>query len=129
MKVLIAYDGSKGSEAAIDDLALAGLPENGAAQILSVGEVCLPQPRGTCGTGLATPPAIAQIATTFKKYGEQSKTEATMFAKHAEMRVKKILPGWDVSFASTYGSPAREILDTAQKFEPHLIVVGSNGHS
>jgi nucleotide-binding universal stress UspA family protein len=129
MKVLIAYDGSKGSEAAIDDLAMAGLPEEGTVQILSVGEVCLPQPNGTNGTTLANPPAIAAIATTFKKYGEQSITEATMFARYAEMRIKKILPKWDVSFASTYGSPAREILDAAKKSLPDLIVVGSNGHS
>jgi nucleotide-binding universal stress UspA family protein len=128
MRVLIAYDGSKGAEAAIDDLALAGLPENGSVQILSVGEVCLPQLNGTNGTGIATTPAVNQIATTFKKYGEQSITEATMFARHAEIRVKKMLPNWEVLSASKYGSPAREILDTAQKFGPDLIVVGSNGH-
>ena len=126
MKVLIAYDGSRGSEGAIDDLMMAGLPPDGAAHILSVAEVWVPQ---TADSDLADSVAAAGIATRFKKYGERSITEAAMFANHAEMRVKKILPGWEITSTATYGSPSQKILETAETFSPDLIVVGAYGHS
>ena len=47
VKVLVAYDGSRGSEAAIDDLILAGLPDHGTAHVLSVAEISVPQPKTT----------------------------------------------------------------------------------
>ena len=127
MKVLIAYDGSRGSEGAIDDLVVSGLPSTGTAHILSVAEVWMPQTSD--GHTFAGSAAAAGIATTFKKYGEQSIAEAAMFANHAELRVKRVLPGWKILSTSTYGSPSRKILDTAEEFHPDLIVVGSHGHS
>jgi nucleotide-binding universal stress UspA family protein len=127
MKVLIAYDGSRGSEQAIDDLVMSRLPSTGTAFILSVAEVWMPQTSD--GHNVAESVAASGIATTFRKYGEQSMTEAAMLANHAEMRVKKALPGWKVLSKSTYGSPSRQILDIAEEFQPDLIVVGSHGHS
>src|SRR5689334_6326500 len=118
MKVLIAYDGSRASEAAIDDLVLVGLPHQGTAHILSVAEVSVPQPRTLQGRNQACTPAVAEMVTTFKRYGERSITEAEILAKHAEGRVKKILPDWNVFSVSTYGSPAREILDIAENLSP-----------
>ena len=59
MKVLVAYDGSKCAEAALDDLTHAGLPEKGEALVMSVAEVWLPPP----------PPSaleIVEMATTTK---------------------------------------------------------------
>jgi len=44
MKLLIAYDGSRCAEAALDDLTHAGLPVKGEAAVLSVAEVWLPPP-------------------------------------------------------------------------------------
>ena len=41
MKILIAYDGSSCSEAALDDLVRAGLPEAGEFAVMSVAEVWL----------------------------------------------------------------------------------------
>ena len=42
MKLLIAYDGSKYSEASLDDLARAGLPDSGEALVVSVADVWRP---------------------------------------------------------------------------------------
>jgi hypothetical protein len=39
MKVLIAYDGSSYADAALDDLRRAGLPREGEALVVSVGDV------------------------------------------------------------------------------------------
>ena len=44
MRILIGYDGSLCADAALDDLARAGLPEVAETQILSVAEVWLPPP-------------------------------------------------------------------------------------
>jgi nucleotide-binding universal stress UspA family protein len=127
MKVLIAYDGSKGSEGAIDDLFVCGLPPEGTAHIVSVAEVLLPQTIENYDAVSSV--AAAGIAATFRKYGERSLSEAEMFAAHAEKRVKKVLPGWLVDSSATYGSPSRKILETAEQFQPDLIVVGSHSHS
>ena len=42
MKLLIAYDGSKDADSALDDLQSAGLPTTGQARVISVAEVWLP---------------------------------------------------------------------------------------
>jgi len=44
MKILIGYDGSACSDAALDDLKTAGLPEEVEAVVMSVAEVWLPPP-------------------------------------------------------------------------------------
>src|SRR6478672_12966574 len=44
MKLLIAYDGSKCADSALDDLTHAGLPDVGEALVMSVAEVWLPPP-------------------------------------------------------------------------------------
>ena len=129
MKVLVAYDGSKPSETAIDDLVRAGLSHKGTAHILSVAEVSLPQPARAEPERLGVPSAAIEIAAAYKKFWERSVTEANILAKHAKERIRRVLPEWDVSYASTYGSPAREILDAADRLQPHLIVLGAHGQS
>lgn len=129
MKLLLAYDGSMGAEAAIDDLARAGLSQNGTAEIVSVAEVWLPPPDAIDDPTEKPPPYIDEIVRERREKGERSLSEASMRARHAEARVRNALPGWTVSSSSTYGSPAWEILAAAEKFQPELIVVGSHGHS
>ena len=129
MKLLIAYDGSKCAEAAIDDLARSGLPRKGSAEIISVAEVWLPPPEAIDDPAEKPSPYIEEILRTHREKGERALSEASMRTKHAEARVRNALPGWTVSSSATYGSPAWEILAAAQKFHAELIVVGSHGHS
>ena len=44
MKILVGYDGSLCADAALNDLARAGLPQNVEVRVLSVAEVWLPPP-------------------------------------------------------------------------------------
>ena len=44
MKLLIAYDGSRDADSALDDLRASGLPDVGEAQVVSVAEVWMPPP-------------------------------------------------------------------------------------
>jgi len=128
MKILIAYDGSKCSEAALDDLTRAGLPDKGEALVVTVAEVWLPPPGNTDGNG-ETDEFIEEIVRKHREKGEGMLAEAEMMAKHAEERLRNILPGWTVKSTSTYGSPAWEVIAAADEFEPDLIVVGSHGNS
>lgn len=128
MKILIAYDGSPYSESAIDDLKRAGLPAEGEAVILSVAEVWLP-PANAEDIHLTDDPYIKSVVGKRHEKGEKALAEAQTFASHAEERLKNILPGWTISSAATYGSPAWEIIAKADEVSPDLIIVGSQGQS
>jgi nucleotide-binding universal stress UspA family protein len=133
MKLLIAYDGSGCAEAAIDDLARCGLPAKGEGEVISVAEVWLPPPDSAKPgdedeeTGVSE--YVDEITRKYREAGERILSETQMFARHARIRVQAALPGWTVGSGATYGSPAWEILNKAEKFRPDLIVVGSHGQS
>ena len=125
MKVLIAYDGSHGAEAALDDLTRCGLPPVGEAMVVTVAEVWLPPP----DSKEPTDEFLEEVVARHRQKGERLLNEAEVMAKHAAARVKTSLPEWSVRQISTYGSPGWEILNVADEFEPDLIITGSHGHS
>ena len=133
MRLLIAYDGSRSSEAAIDDLYRCGLPPDGQAEIIAVAEVWLPPPDEMSPDGddtLSDPlPYVDELTDKFREHGQRVLSEAEIFARHARTRVQSAFPDWDVTSTATYGSPAWEILNRADEVLPDLIVVGSQGHS
>jgi len=131
MKVLIAYDGSKCSESALDDLTHAGLPKKGEALVMSVAEVWLPPP----------PPSaleIVEMATTAgdalgleRKYMANAQVvnnSKTMAAKTAA-RFKTKFPQWRVSHEALWGSANWELFSKSEEWKADLIVVGSHGRN
>lgn len=129
MKLLFGYDGSNCSEAALDDLVRAGLPEAGEAVIMSVAELWLP-PNGKAEIAGNEPDAHAeQIIKHHHNNGKKSLVEAETIAEHAKKRLQKILPGWRIKAEAACGSPGQEILTRADEFKADLIVVGSHGRS
>lgn len=130
MKILVGYDGSKYADAAIDDLVNAGLPKQGTALAVSVAEVWMPPTDSPAeDENGGTNPYVAELARHYEEVGRREVAEAEASAKHAQERIHSILPGWDVRFAATYGSPAWEILSAADDFQADLIVVGSQGRT
>ncbi len=131
MKLLIAYDGSRCAEAALDDLTHAGLPAKGAAIVISVAEVWLPPP----------PPSaveIVEMAVTAKgpvglerKYMEGSiaVNKAGELAAQAAARFQANFPDWTVEHEAVWGSPNWEIFSKAKEWDADLIVVGSHGRT
>jgi len=131
MRVLIAYDGSKCADSALDDLTHAGLPEKGEAVVVSVAEVWLPPP----------PPSsveILEMATTTKgalglerKYmaGSQAVKDADDMAAKAAARFQANFPNWKVKHESVWGSPTWELYSKAEDWKADLIVTGSHGRS
>ena len=129
MKLLIAYDGSKCAEAAIDDLTRAGLPRDGEALAVSIAEVWLPPPNGKADTGINLDKDSEALIDRQTQEDKRLVAEAQSFANHARNRIKRIFPSWSVSSKATYGSPAFELLSLADNFRSDLIVVGSHGRS
>lgn len=130
MKVLIAYDGSRCSEAALDDLVRSGIPDPCETLVISVAEVWLPPPNGNGNiTGIKLDP---ELEAKIQRHYERDKkfvSEAETLANHAKRRLQRMFPRWRVTAEATYGSPAWAVLDRADEFKPDLIVVGSHGRS
>lgn len=127
MKILIAYDGSPHAEAAIDDLSKAGLPATGEATVITVAEVWLPPSEGIEPS--VPNDQIEKLLARHRAKGQALVGAAESNAAKAAGRVRSLLPDWLVSTETTYGSPAWEILDAAEKKRVDLIVVGSQGQS
>ncbi|QQS31649.1 MAG: universal stress protein [Acidobacteriota bacterium] len=125
MKVLIAYDGSDCSEAAIDDLRAAGLPPTGEAVVVSVAEVWLPPKNGE---DTVLDPYLESLLAEMRQKSEDALREAEQMAERGRERVSVALPGWNVRSEATYGSPAWEILNKAEALDTDLIVIGSHGY-
>ncbi len=97
MRILVGYNGSEASMAALADLRDAGLPATTQVLVLSVAELWL-EPRSTI--------------------------EAGETAVAAKVYLNRQFPEWSVYTEIASGSPAREILARAETFKPDLIVVG-----
>jgi nucleotide-binding universal stress UspA family protein len=131
VKLLIAYDGSRCAEAALDDLTHAGLPQKGEAIVISVAEIWLPPP----------PPSsfeIVEMAVKAKgavglerKYMESSIAvkSANALAAQAASRFQANFPDWSVKHEAVWGSPNWEIFSKARESDVDLIVVGSHGRT
>lgn len=131
MKILIGYDGSECADAALDDLAQAGLPTAGEVHIMSVAEVWLPPPPPSAYEIIeearhANSPA--ELQREFAK-GCAAAKEALILAERACDRVQSRFPNWKVSAGSSCGSAAWEVVAKADEWKPDLIVVGSHGRT
>ncbi len=110
MKILMAYDGSVCSTAALDDLLSAGLPEKAHVTVLSVIEHWMP-------------PASQEILKNIDK------SDYLASARRAAAYLHSFNPGWETQAEIGFGSPAASIIEKADGWKPDLIVVGSHGRS
>lgn len=131
MKLLIAYDGSANSKAALDDLPNAGLPASGEATLLSVadawphlGEVQFEEANRKAGGWLGSPMVDAARAA-----AEQARREAAALADEGAQRLQHLLPGWDLQVVSHADAPGWCILKTAEILHADLIVLGAAGRT
>jgi nucleotide-binding universal stress UspA family protein len=129
MKLLIAYDGSKDAESAIDDLRSCGLPPKVSAKVISVAEVWLPPPESIDDGNGSESAYVEEIVRESREKGERAVTEAQILAGFATGRVKAAFPDWDVTPFATYGSPGWEIVSEAEKLDADLILLGAQGQS
>lgn len=118
MNLLIAYDGSGSAEAAIDDLAWAGLPGIGEAVVLHVTEdwtSSLPWVCAASGEAMVVPEQEA---------GRRVMERAWQIAERGATRVRERLCGWGVRPDAASGPRAITIVDAARKWPADLILLG-----
>lgn len=127
MKLLIACDGSDCSEAAINDLKYAGLPDVAEALVLSVGEATLRLPEAAAlaaVTGYRFPDDP-----TVEAWNERQVSDVRAIATDAADRLATDFPKWRITTVEALGSPQSTIVNKAMNWKPDLVVVGSHGRS
>ncbi len=121
-RILIAYDGSRFADSALDDLRFAGLPDEAEAVVICVAEVWLPPIYE-----IEKPRFVTDSLEARYRKNLEILADSQRLAESAAVRIGAAFPKWSVTAEATYGSPAWEILFRAEEFKPDLIVVGAQG--
>ena len=127
-KLVIGYDGSPCSDAALNDLRRAGLPERVDAVVVTVADVFPPPEDELDGEDLLSPGAAALVARS-QADARKAVEHAFTVAERGARRLKADFPGWEVSVEADGDSPAWALIKMAAQADADLIVVGSHGHS
>jgi nucleotide-binding universal stress UspA family protein len=120
MKLLIGYDASAGSRAALQDLKNAGLPESGEALVIGIADFFIPP----------TPPESPfseseQAALIARQQAEQSRTGLLQETQAAALQLKETLCGWTIHGEAAIDAPAWGLLKRADEWKPDLICLGA----
>lgn len=121
MKIMLATDGAKQSNAAVD--MLKRLVIHDGDQIIVVSVVDLAMPMGMDIYGGFVPDTT--------EYEKAAKENATRILKETEARLRTHLADRQVEITTEmlFGSAESRIVDLADQIKPELIVVGSHGYS
>ncbi len=128
-KLLIAYDGSECSNAALNDLRRAGLPATVEAVVLTVAYVFLPPPEGEVPDGELVSPGAAEMVRPYQLRSLGAVETALGVAEQGANRLKTDFPGWSVRAEADGDTPSWAVINRADGLKVDLIVVGSHGHS
>ena len=127
MRVLIPYDGSSSSDAVIDDLQRAGLPDRVDALVLSVADVWMPptdeEPGATLPDDL---PVALKMA---RAQAAEAVEEARVLSTTAADRVRQLFPAWHIEAESLAEAPAWAIIKKVEDWRADLVVLGSHGRT
>ena len=127
-RLVIGYDGSPCSDAALSDLRRAGLPERVDAVVVTVADIFTPPEDELAEDDVLSPGAAALVAHS-QAEARKAVEHALTVAEQGANRVEADFPGWEVR-AEAYGdSPAWALIRRASELDADLIVVGSHGHS
>ena len=119
MKILLATDGSKQSDAAIDMLKRFSFKPGDEAKIITVVDMAVPMAIDIYGGYL---PDTTEMEKTAREHAakilEETCTKLEGICKHVSMTSEVL-----------FGSPESRIVETAEEFGSDLIIVGSHGYS
>jgi nucleotide-binding universal stress UspA family protein len=124
MKILIAYDGSSHADAAVADLARAGMPEHGKARLVTVADVLMPPSLPSRVVAGEPEPASLRDA---PPHAAGAMAAALETARKGAERAKAALPGWTIDAIALADAPAWGIIRESDTWQPDLVVVGSHG--
>jgi nucleotide-binding universal stress UspA family protein len=119
MKVLLATDGSPGSDAAVMEVAQRPWPDGSEIKVISAFELPLPP----------TPEAWAIPPTYFEELDSSARQQARSIVESAVEELKEKLPASISITGEIFLGPAKAvILEEAENWEADLIVLGSHGY-
>lgn len=127
MKVLIGYDGSECSDAAIEDLRIAGLRTTADALLMTIADVFVPPPITEADD--IFPMQVPHGVKLAHERAERKLKQASAMAAQAAEKIKGMFPAWDVSHDAVADSPAWALIRKADEWKSDLVVVGAHGHS
>jgi len=116
MRLLLAIDGSKQSEAAVDEIARRCFPANSEVRVISVVE----PPNFGEGVDMSLYVEVDKTA--------RERARAAVEKAAAKLRADEGSRQLNVTTEVISGSPKGVILEQAEAFGPDLIIVGSHGH-
>jgi len=121
MKILLATDGTKQSESAIEMLKKLALGDGDEIKIVSVIDMAVPMAIDIYGGYLPDTTELEKSA----------RENATKILEQTSATVRSFFDGKDITISSEvlFGSPDSRIVETAEVMQPDLIVVGSHGYS
>lgn len=130
IKILIGYDGSECAEAALDDLARAGLPDEIEVLVATVGEIWKPlmdisDLRAAALASRRMSVTIAQL----QHQAEEALKEAEEISGKAVAQIKSDFPKWRVETEIMSGDAASAIIQKAADWDTDLIIVGTQNRS
>lgn len=127
IKILIGYDGSECSNAALEDLRIAGLPTSVEALVMTVADVFVPPPiSDEDDIFLMHVPHGVRLA---QQRAERKLKNAELMAVRAAENLRKTFPEWNVKHQAVADSPAWALIRKADEWQPEFVVVGAQGHS
>lgn len=130
MRILIGYDGSEHSDAALDDLKRAGLPRDSEVLVVSVADLLMSNPPiEEVAVQVFTSRRVASAIKNAQTHADRVVKEAEEFAAQAVERLRLQFPGWTIKSRVLTGTPAWELIDAANDWKADLVVVGSEGRS
>lgn len=128
MRILLGYDGSECADAAIDDLARAGLPADSEVSVICVAEVW-PELPASCFEP-ADAAALQKMSPIVRRAHELAASaikDAAELAARAAERLREQFPEFKVLTEPMPGSAANVLVERARGSRADLIVVGSRG--
>lgn len=121
MKILIATDGTRHSQAALETVSGFRLDAGDEIYIVSVVDMAVPMAVDMYGGYL---PQTSEIEKSVREAAET-------ILQNSEISVKSILKNDEIKITTEilYGSPDSRIVETAEAFGANLIIVGSHGYN
>ena len=119
MKILLATDGTKHSEAAVQMIGKFNFTTDCELRIVSIIDMAVP---------LAMDMYEGYIPSTIE-IEKNAKENAQKVLEETKVQLSKIFPDLTISTEVLLGSPDSRIVETAEEFGADLIVVGSHGYN
>ncbi len=118
MKILLATDGSSGSEAAIRQIASRPWPDGSVVKVLSVVELFTTK----------TPENFWVPESYYLKLEQSLQEQARMAVERAETQLREQAPQLDIETDIVSGIAKEVIIDEAESWGADIIILGSHGY-